>query len=54
MNTVELLKIQTENAYEWTNKIIASIPAEKWDNIPDTIDTNVTWQVGHLIMSFYF
>ncbi|KEO72679.1 DinB family protein [Anditalea andensis] len=54
MNTVDLLANQTENAYEWTNKLIQSIPAEKWDVIPGQIRTNVTWQTGHLIMSFYF
>jgi hypothetical protein len=54
MNTVELLRNQTENAYEWSNKVIESIPTEKWDKIPNNIETNVTWQVGHLIMSFYF
>jgi len=54
MDTVELLRNQTKNAYEWTNKLIESIPTEKWDEIPNNIETNVTWQVGHLIMSFYF
>ena len=54
MNEVELLTRQTENTYEWTNKLIESIPFSKWDETPDVINTNVTWQVGHLIMSHYF
>lgn len=29
MNIVEHLKKQTEDAYEWTNKLIESIPPEK-------------------------
>ena len=54
MNEVELLARQTENAYEWTNKLIESVPFSKWDDTPDVINTNITWQVGHLIMSHYF
>ncbi len=54
MNTVEILRNQTENAYGWANKVIESVPVEKWDRIPNIVETNVTWQVGHLIMSLYF
>lgn len=54
MTEVEILTRQTENAYDWTNKLVNSIPYEKWDNTPEIIETNVTWQVGHLIMSFYY
>ena len=54
MNEVEFLARQTENAYEWTNKLIESVPFSKWDDTPDVINTNITWQVGHLIMSHYF
>ena len=54
MNEVEILTRQTENAYDWTNRLINSIPSEKWDNTPEIIVTNVSWQVGHLIMSFYY
>lgn len=54
MTETELLILQTKDAYEWTNKLITSIPGEKWDQTPDIVETNVTWQVGHLIMSHYF
>ncbi|SDL37889.1 DinB family protein [Kriegella aquimaris] len=54
MKITEHLKRQTEDAYEWTNRLIESIPTEKWDEIPENIETNVTWQIGHLIMSFYY
>ncbi|HEX6891708.1 MAG TPA: DinB family protein [Chryseolinea sp.] len=54
MNEVELLTLQTKNAYEWTNKLIESVPFNKWDVTPEVVETNVTWQVGHLIMSHYF
>lgn len=54
MNAVTMLAKQTENAYEWTNKLLHSIPKEKWDVLPDVVQTTVTWQAGHLILSFYY
>ncbi|NLR93801.1 DinB family protein [Flammeovirga agarivorans] len=54
MSTVEIIKTQTEDAYNWVNKLVESIPHEQWDETPDIIDTNVTWQIGHLILSFNY
>ena len=54
MNEVEFLSRQTENVYQWTNKLIESVPFDKWDVTPEVLETSVTWQVGHLIMSTYF
>lgn len=54
MTNLELLTQQTESVYDWTNKLVLSIPFEKWNNIPDKVETSVTWQVGHLLVSHYF
>lgn len=54
MTPVEILQKQTQSAYALTNKLIGSIPYDHWNTIPPVADTSVTWQVGHLIMSFYF
>ncbi len=54
MTEIEILTKQTEDAYDWTNKITSSIPYEKWNDTPEIIETNIVWQVGHLIMSFYY
>lgn len=54
MGSIETLVIQTEDAYAWTNKLINSIPHDRWDTTPEVIDSNVTWQVGHLLMSEYY
>jgi hypothetical protein len=54
MTELELLIKQTESVYEWTNKLIESVPFSKWEETPDVVDTNISWQVGHLIMSHYF
>ncbi|KAA6439522.1 DinB family protein [Dyadobacter flavalbus] len=54
MTEIEILINQTANAYEWTNKLLEAVPFEKWEIIPDTIESNMNWQVGHLIISHYF
>ncbi|HTI91949.1 MAG TPA: DinB family protein [Puia sp.] len=54
MDQVGILTKQTSDAYDWTNRLINSIPYKKWDQTPDVIESNISWQVGHLIMSFYY
>ena len=54
MTTTQLLIHQNANSYDWTNKLIENIPFEKWGIIPDTIESSISWQVGHLIVSHYF
>ncbi|MBO9702100.1 MAG: DinB family protein [Sporocytophaga sp.] len=54
MNQVEILLKQTEETYSWVNRLIGSIPYEKWDITPEVIESNFSWQAGHLLMSFYF
>ncbi|MBX2844188.1 MAG: DinB family protein [Flammeovirgaceae bacterium] len=54
MNTVKLFGRQTDDAYQWANKLIDTIPHDKWDFTPEVLETNLTWQTGHLLMSFYF
>jgi len=54
MNQSEILSRQTQDAYNWANKLINSVSYDKWDNVPSVIETSVSWQVGHLIMSLYY
>lgn len=54
MEQIKILTKQTQDAYNWANKIILSIPVSKWEHIPEVVETNVTWQIGHLTISFYF
>lgn len=54
MNQIELLVKQTESAYDWVNKLIESIPDDQWDIIPEVVESSVSWQVGHLIVSYYY
>lgn len=54
MTTLESLHQQTADAYSWVNKLVKAVPEEKWEEIPEIIDSNLSWQVGHLVLSLYF
>ena len=54
MTEIEILTKQTEDAYQWVHNLIDTIPSEKWDELPEIVASNVTWQVGHLVISIYY
>lgn len=54
MTEIELLSKQISDAYEWLHKLIDAIPSAKWDEVPSGIESNISWQVGHLIISIYY
>ena len=54
MSTSEILLTQTVEAHQWTNKLIDAVPFGKWDETPPTIESNISWQVGHLITSKHY
>lgn len=54
MNSVEILARQTEDAYAWAHKLIDGIPQAKWEDIPEVIESSVSWQMGHLLVSYYY
>ncbi|WP_025763504.1 DinB family protein [Dyadobacter tibetensis] len=54
MKNIDLLAKQTQDAYQWVEKLTASVPMEAWRETPSGIETNICWQVGHLIISYYF
>lgn len=54
MNQIQILTKQTESAFEWTNKLIVSVPQDKWDTCAEGIESNLSWQVGHQIISIYY
>src|SRR5207244_2992454 len=54
MQRIELLLKQTQDAYAWADKLVSPITYDKWDIIPEVIRSNISWQVGHLIVSYYF
>jgi uncharacterized damage-inducible protein DinB len=48
-----LLK-QTDDAYQWTRRLIDDIPFDKWDILAAGTASTLTWQVGHLLVSSYY
>jgi hypothetical protein len=50
----DLLKKQTIESFNWTNKLIDNIPEEKWFISPEILETNFAWQIGHLTLSQYY
>lgn len=54
MTVTEFLVKQTLDAHSWTNKLIDSIPQGLWDETPDNLNSNISWQVGHLVISEYY
>ena len=54
MTAIEVLAQQTYDAHEWTNKLVDGIPFELWKKTPDTISSNISWQIGHLIISEHY
>ncbi|MFK7811990.1 MAG: DinB family protein [Maribacter sp.] len=54
MNITDLLIKQTQDAHSWTNKLVDSIPLKHWDTTPENLASNISWQVGHLVISEYY
>ncbi|MEJ1240487.1 DinB family protein [Chryseolinea sp. T2] len=54
MTAIQILTTQTEGAYQWTFRMLDNVATDKWDIMPPTIDSTLSWQVGHLLVSHYF
>lgn len=54
MNEIEILTLQTKNAYSWMKKLTDSIPTNKWNETPEILESNVSWQIGHQLISIYY
>ncbi len=53
-NTIELLVQQTLGAYDWFDKLSSSVPVSLWEKTPKIVDSTVSWQVGHQVISMYY
>ena len=54
MNALNVLVKQTKEAHVWTNKLIDSVPMKHWEDTPPNLDSNISWQVGHLVISEFY
>lgn len=54
MTVLDVLIKQTKDAHIWTNKLIDSVPFEHWEDTSPDLASNISWQVGHLIISEHY
>jgi hypothetical protein len=54
MTTIQLLVQQTEKAYVWTHKLMDAVPSENWNIIAEGVGSNMSWQIGHHVISMYY
>jgi hypothetical protein len=53
MNSIERIKTQIELIKKQTDDLIEKIEISKWNITPDIIETNMNWQIGHIILANY-
>lgn len=53
MNVIEIIKDQIISTKEKTDNFIKNIELEKWNISPEILETNMNWQIGHLILANY-
>ena len=51
---VKYLYDSTKDGYQWVEKLLDGIEYNLWDHIPSGIESSLSWQVGHLTLSFYY
>jgi uncharacterized damage-inducible protein DinB len=53
MTPTQLIKDQIELVKNQTDGFIEKIDQSKWHIAPETLDTNMNWQIGHIILANY-
>ena len=54
MTPIEILSKQTQDAFLWMNKLMANVPHDQWDGLAEGLASNLSWQVGHQVISIYY
>lgn len=54
MTRIEFLKEQIIEARNFVNRLISELPEDLWYTIPEGTDSNLAWQIGHLLVSQNF
>lgn len=53
MNAIDVIKEQIISVKERTDGFIKTIGLQKWLITPEVLETNMNWQIGHLILANY-
>src|SRR5688572_19516315 len=54
MNRVNIIDEQMQHVRDFAKKLIYEVPEDKWYETPPQVNSNIAWQVGHLIISQNF
>lgn len=54
MNEINLLYHQTKDTYQWVQRLLQDVPEDQWGYTPNIVNTNLSWQIGHLVISYYY
>ena len=54
MSKINFLKDQMIESRNFINRLISEIPQDLWYIIPDNTDSNLAWQIGHIMMAQNF
>ncbi len=54
VSQIDTISILTKNAHEWTHKLVNEVTEKKWLVKPSIIESNIHWQVGHLIITHFY
>ena len=50
---ISIIKDQIRKTKEKTDKLIAGFSKEAWFETPNILNTNLNWQIGHIILANY-
>lgn len=53
MNTISFLKNEILTVKKQTDSLLNSIPKELWNTTPKNIESNINWQLGHILLANY-
>lgn len=54
MADIHTLVLQTKQVHSWTWKLVDKIPDDKWLTTPSVIESNIHWQIGHLLIAHFY
>lgn len=54
MSKIEFLKDQIIESRSFVNRLLSEVPEDLWYTIPENTDSNLAWQIGHIMMAQNF